>query len=113
MDNAVLFLACAVGGLLFVALALAFVYSSRYKKVGPNQVLVVAGRRHSITDPTTGARVERSFRIVKGGGTFIWPVVERVDELSLELMTLDVVTPKVYTMQGVAVTVDGVAQVKI
>lgn len=112
LSQPVFLLACAVGGLLFVILALAFVYSSRYKKVGPNRVLVVSGRRHTVVE-ASGARAERSFRIVKGGGTFIWPVLERVDELSLEIMTLDVVTPKVYTMQGVAVTVDGVAQVKI
>ncbi|MBI5876698.1 MAG: flotillin family protein [Chloroflexi bacterium] len=113
MDIVTLSLACAVGGLLLVAVLLAFVYSSRYKKVGPNQVLVISGRRHTVVDPVTNTHVQRSFRVVKGGGAFIWPVVERVDELSLELMTLDVVTPKVYTMQGVAVTVDGVAQVKI
>jgi flotillin len=57
--------------------------------------------------------MRRSFRIVRGGGTFIWPVVERVDNLSLELMTIEVVTTNVYTSQGVPVTVDGVAQVKV
>ena len=57
--------------------------------------------------------VKRSFRIVRGGGTFIWPVWERVDDLSLEIMTIEVVTPKVYTVAGVPITVDGVAQVKI
>jgi flotillin len=40
-------------------------------------------------------------------------VLERTDHLSLELMTIEIVTPNVYTMQGVPVTVDGVAQVKI
>lgn len=99
--------------LLFVALVLAGFYASRYKKVGPNEVLVISGRGYSGADPQTGQRVRRSFRIVRGGGTFVWPVVERVDDLSLELMTIDVITPKVYTAQGVPVTVDGVAQVKI
>ena len=51
--------------------------------------------------------------MVRGGGTFIWPVLERVDHLSLELMTIEVVTPNVYTLQGVPVTLDGVAQVKV
>jgi len=99
--------------LFFVLLVLAFVYSSRYKKVGPNGVLVVSGRGSAVVDTQTGQRSRRSFRIVRGGGTFIWPVVERVDDLSLELMTIDVITTKVYTAQGVPVTVDGVAQVKI
>src|SRR5216683_4882524 len=98
----------------FVIMAVLFVIAGRYKKVGPNQVLVISGgRKHTIVDPLTGKKETLSFRLVKGGSTLVLPVVERVDELSLEIMTLDVNTPKVYTLQGVAVTVDGVAQVKI
>ncbi|MBI3731999.1 MAG: flotillin family protein [Chloroflexi bacterium] len=111
MNSQTLTVVAAVFGLLFVLLILAFVYASRYRKVGPNTVLVVSGRKQGPVDQTTGHA--RSFRLVTGGGSFIWPVLERVDELSLEIMTIDVVTPKVYTSQGVPVTVDGVAQVKI
>lgn len=103
----------AIFGLLFVLLTLAFVYSTRYKKVGPNEVLVISGRKREMINPVTGQTETVGFRIIKGGGTFIWPVIERVDDLSLEIMTIDVVTPKVYTLQGVPVTVDGVAQVKV
>lgn len=103
----------AIFALLFVLLTLAFVYSTRYKKVGPNEVLVVSGRKREMINPVTGQPETVGFRIVKGGGTFIWPVVERVDDLSLEIMTIDVITQKVYTVQGVPVTVDGVAQVKV
>lgn len=85
------------------------VIASRYVKVGPNQVLIVSGFNRTI--PGTTQKV--GFRIVKGGATFIWPVFERVDPLSLELMTIDVKTPEVYTVQGVPVMVDGVAQVKV
>lgn len=99
--------------LFFVLLVVALVYSSRYQKVGPNQVLIISGRGTIFVDPTSGASLRRSFRVVRGGGTFIWPVVERVDHLSLELMTIEVVTPNVYTLHGVPVTVDGVAQVKV
>ena len=53
------------------------------------------------------------YRIVKGGGTFVMPVKEKVDILSLEILTIDVQTPEVYTSKGVPVKVDGVAQVKI
>ena len=103
----------AIFGLLFVFLILAMVYSSRYKKVGPNEVLIISGRGTAVIDSATGKAYRRSFRIVRGGGTFIWPVLERVDHLSLELMTIEVVTPNVYTLYGVPVTVDGVAQVKV
>jgi len=97
----------AIFGLFFVLLVLAFVYASRYKKVGPNQVLVISGQRRR------RAPGQPSVRVVTGGGTFIWPVIERVDALSLELMTIDVVTRDVPTKQGVMVTVDGVAQIKV
>jgi flotillin len=102
----------AIFGLFFVILVLALVYSGRYKKVGPNEVLIISGRGMSTFD-AVGKPYRRTFRIVRGGGTFIWPVLERTDYLSLELMTIEIMTPNVYTQMGVAVTVDGVAQVKI
>lgn len=99
--------------LLFLLLTGAAALATRYKKVGPNQVLVISGRRHRFRNPVTGEVETRAYRIVKGGGTLILPIIERADDLSLEIMTIDVVTPKVYTQRGVPVTVDGVAQVKI
>jgi flotillin len=57
--------------------------------------------------------MKSNFRIVTGGRSFVWPVLERVDYLSLEIITIDVTTPDVPSIQGVPVTVDGVAQVKI
>lgn len=95
--------------LLFILFTLVAVYASRVRKVGPNEVLVISGRKHR--DKTTG-EVE-PYRIVKGGRAFIWPILERVDVLLLEIMTIDVTTDDVYTKQGVAVTLEGVAQIKI
>src|SRR6058998_2927327 len=96
-----------VGAFLLIWMVL-----SRYTKVGPNDVLVVSGRKHRYADPD-GTVKTRGFRIVKGGGTFVYPVVEKVDILSLELLTIDVQTPEVYTSKGVPVKVDGVAQIKV
>jgi len=101
----------AVGLVLVIFLFLA-IWASRYTKVGPNQVLVVSGRRHKFVE-SDGTGQTRGFRIVKGGGTFVMPVVEKVDVLSLELLTIDVQTPEVYTSKGVPIKVDGVAQIKI
>ena len=94
---------------VFIGIA---VILSRYTKVGPNEVLVVSGKTHRYIDPD-GTERKRGFRIVKGGGTFVYPVVEKVDILSLELLTIDVQTPEVYTSKGVPVKVDGVAQIKV
>jgi flotillin len=104
-----------VGGviaILFVVFLFMGIYASRYTKVGPNEVLVISGKKRRMTDPD-GTAHEVGFRIVKGGGVFVWPVFEKVDILSLELLTIDVQTPEVYTSKGVPVKVDGVAQIKI
>ena len=102
---------------VFMGLALAFILAiyavaRRYKKVGPNQVMVISGRKAKIKTPD-GRIEEVGFRIRRGGGAFILPLLEKVDLLSLEIMTLDVTTPEVYTKPGVPIIVDGVAQVKV
>jgi len=98
--------------ILFIIFLFIGIWASRYTKVGPNQVLVVSGGRHRVVD-ADGSLRDVGFRIVKGGGTFVMPVKEKVDILSLEILTIDVQTPEVYTSKGVPVRVDGVAQVKI
>ena len=102
----------AVVGIAVVIFLFVSVWASRYTKVGPNEVLIVSGRKHRSIDPA-GQPYTRGFRIVKGGGTFILPVIEKSDVLSLELLTIDVQTPEVYTSKGVPVKVDGVAQIKV
>src|SRR5438876_6569083 len=104
--------AFAVMAIVLVLVLSVLVWASRYTKVGPNEVLVVSGRKKRVVDPD-GTIQSRGFRIVKGGGTFVIPVVEKVDLLSLELLTIDVQTPEVYTSKGVPVKVDGVAQIKV
>jgi flotillin len=94
---------------LFFGFTLIAVYASRVQKVGPNEVLVISGRQRR--NPQTGEK--EPYRIVKGGRAFIWPILERVDRIMLEIMTIEVTTEKVYTKQGVAITLEGVAQIKI
>ena len=91
-----------VAAFLFVFFMFIGIWASRYTKVGPNQVLVISGRKHQVIDPD-GTTRNIGFRIVKGGGVFVWPVYEKVDILSLELLTIDVQTPEVYTSKGVPV----------
>jgi flotillin len=95
--------------LFFILFALVAVYASRVQKVGPNEVLVISGRQRRNSE--TG-EVE-PYKIVKGGRAFIWPILERVDRISLEIMTIEVTTEDVYSKQGVAITLEGVAQIKV
>jgi len=101
-----------VGGVLFVVFLFILIWARRYVKVGPNAVLIISGRQKKSLDADGVAR-RVGFRMVQGGGTFVWPVVERYDILSLELLTLEPRCESVYTVQGVPVTVNGVAQVKV
>jgi flotillin len=86
-----------------MALALMFligVFARLFRKAGPHQALIVYGFRGT--------------RVIKGRGTVIFPMMENCRELSLELMSFDVAPQQdLYTMQGVAVTVEAVAQIKV
>ena len=103
-----------VGGLglvLFFFLMVGFL-GSFYQKAGPNEVLIVSGRRYGFID-ATGKRAARGYKIVAGGGTIVWPILEKVNRMSLENITLDIVTPEFYTRLGVPIMVEGVAQIKV
>jgi flotillin len=87
---------------------------ARYKKAGPDEALIVFGRKQLAGRKDTDAPGEAlGFRIVHGGGTFIWPGWESFERLSLKMMTLEINMPHVYTEQGIPINVRAVAQVKI
>ena len=94
--------------IVFAMFVFAAVWASRYVKVGPNRVLVVSGRRVRQPD---GSFV--GYRIVKGGGTFVIPIVERLDVLSLEVITVEMPWARAQVAGGHAVKADCVAQVKV
>jgi flotillin len=97
-----------VGSVLVALLVIAFaVWAHQYTKVGPNEVLIISGRR----GPRKDGR--RGYRVVRGGGTYVRPFRERVQRLSLELLQFDVRTQETYTTHGVPVQIDGVCMVKI
>ncbi|HWW01506.1 MAG TPA: SPFH domain-containing protein [Candidatus Acidoferrum sp.] len=106
--------AIAIGSVVVILLfIIGGIFANRYTKVGPNEVLVISGRKRKVVDPDGNVR-QVGFRIVKGGGVLVWPVLEKVDILKLELMTIDVQQEQdVYTSKGVPVRVDGVAQIKV
>ncbi|AEI41649.1 flotillin family protein [Paenibacillus mucilaginosus] len=106
--DALLVPAVVVG--VIVVLGLAF--WARYKTVSPDEAMIVTGSflgtKHVLTDDTG-----RKIKIVRGGGSFILPVFQQAEFLSLLSHKLDISTPEVYTEQGVPVLADGVAIIKI
>lgn len=104
--------AYVAGFILLVIFLFAYIWASRYIKVGPNEVLVISGRKRKILNPDGTTRVI-GYRLVHGGGAFVIPVIEQAQIMSMELITLDFKTPPVITLHGVPVLVDGVAQIKV
>ncbi|MGI5836021.1 MAG: flotillin family protein [Chloroflexota bacterium] len=96
-----------MGGVIVIAslavlaiLMILMIAARMYRKVGPNQALIIYGFGGT--------------RIVKGAGAIVLPMVQSCQELSLELMSFDVSPEQdLYTEQGVAVTVEAVAQIKV
>src|SRR5262252_1700662 len=71
-----------------------------YRKAGPHEALIVYGLGGT--------------HVVVGHGKVVFPMVQVCRELSLELMSFDVAPQQdLYTKQGVAVTVEAVAQIKV
>ncbi len=96
-------LGVAVIAILIIAAVLLILsaYGRLYHRVGPNRALIIYG----------GAREPQ---VVKGGGRFVVPLVQRAEELSLELMSFDVAPQQdLYTNQGVSVRVEAVTQLKV
>jgi flotillin len=89
-----------VGLAVICLLALLVGLAKMFRKAGPNQAIIVYGFRAP--------------RVIKSGGAVIFPVIETYRELTLELMSFDVAPQQdLYTKQGVAVTVEAVAQIKV
>lgn len=106
----------ALAAVLFILLALAAllaIVSRNIVKVPPNMVAVFSGRKRSIIDPETGQRRTVGYRLVKGGSSVRIPIIERVDFLSLNVMTIPLKITSAYTKEGVPVSVDAVANVKV
>src|ERR1700760_3890414 len=89
-----------VAALLLVVLFCMSMFARLMRKAGPHEALIVYGLRGT--------------RVIKGRSTMILPMVESWRGLSLELMSFDVAPQQdLYTRQGVAVTVEAVAQIKV
>ncbi|XP_075042733.1 flotillin-1 isoform X2 [Mixophyes fleayi] len=68
---------------------------------GPNEAMVVSGFCRS---PPV---------MIAGGRVFVLPCVQQIQRISLNTLTLNVKSEKVYTRHGVPISVTGIAQVKI
>jgi len=94
---------------LFAAMAL---FARNYIKVPPSTVAIFYGRKHQLVDER-GNKSTVGFRVVRGGAALRVPVLEQVAYLSLNIISIPLRIQRAYTKEGVAVTVEAVANVKI
>uniref|UniRef100_A0A8C7P196 Flotillin n=1 Tax=Oncorhynchus mykiss TaxID=8022 RepID=A0A8C7P196_ONCMY len=68
---------------------------------GPNEAMVVSG---CLRSPPV---------MIAGGRVFVLPCFQKIQRISLNILTLSVKSEKVYTRRGVPISVTGIAQMKI
>lgn len=90
----------------------------RYKIAPPDTALIISGllrRSYKVRNPDgTVSSKKFGYRIVRGGATFYIPGIERIDQLDMCLMQVDIKTAQpVPTKEYISVLVDAVANIKI
>jgi len=102
-----------IGAFLVVLGLLVLLFAKQYRKVGPNEILIISGGRKRTIIKPDGTKSKIGYRYRAGGGTFVFPFIETVDTLPMEVLTLNIKTPEVLTNGGVPLMADAVAQIKI
>lgn len=89
-----------IAAIVVVILLALFSIVNSYKKVPPNQAMIVYG---------LGGK-----RVVQGGGTFVIPGFQNNKTISMMLMSFDVIPAQaMFSRQGIKLNLEAVAQIKI
>ncbi|MGE7726608.1 flotillin family protein [Bacillus cereus] len=103
-----------IGGvLLAILILLILVFITKYRTVGPDEALIVTGNWLGGGKNVVTTDDGKKIKIIRGGGTFVVPIMQRAEPLSLLNYKLEVGTRDTYTKQGVPVTVNGVSIIKV
>lgn len=100
-------LGIAFGALAIILLLFSFIRA--FLVIGrPNELLVFSGRPYRLeTGETVG------FRLLRGGRSIRWPIIERVDRMDMTVMPVDIQIRAAYAKGNIPINVDAVANAKI
>lgn len=98
---------------IVVVAALVAVVLKNYRKVGPNEVLIISGGRKRTIAMPDGTSRQVGYRIRIGGGTFVRPFIEQAQILPLEIIPMDIKVDDAISTNGIRCTIRGTAEVKI
>jgi flotillin len=110
--NLTFWLIAAGAVILFFAVVI-LILSLQYRKVGPNEALIIAGGRKRTVTLADGTKRKVGYRYRLGGGVFAWPGMEKVYALPMDVISVSIRTPEVLTHGGVPILAEASAQVKI
>ena len=107
LGTAVFLLGAAVGtvfALAFLILVVkGFLYICR-----PNEILIFAGRRHTLPDGTSAG-----YKVVRRGWAVRIPLLETVSRMDMRLFMVEVAVTNAYSRNGIPLDVRAIANVKI
>lgn len=102
-----------IATIIIVVLLIIALIAGRYRKTGPNQALIITGGLlkgpYLTTVPETSTRV----KVVKGGGAFVWPIVQQAQVLNMDTFTYEVQVQNVMTLNNVKVNAKATATLRI
>ena len=101
------------GAVIVVFALIILILALRYRKVGPNEALIIAGGRKRSITLADGTKQKIGYRYRLGGGVFVWPGMEKVYVLPMDIIPVTIRTPEVLTHGGVPIMAEASAQIKV
>ncbi len=74
----------------------------------PNQIAVITGRTRELTAGTV-----IGYRVLRGGRTLRWPIIEKVQFMDLNTIAIEVAVTNAYSKGAIPLNVQGIANVKL
>jgi len=100
---------------LLIAVIAGFAFS-RYRVAGPNEAIIVTGRKgKEVINPETGQITAdlSGQKVVMGAGVFVWPIVQKSAVLDLSARQIAIHVGSAVSSHGIKVSLEGVAIVKV
>jgi flotillin len=98
---------------VIVVAAILVIFFKNFRKVGPNEVLIISGGKKRTVMLPDGTKKEVGYRLRIGGGTFVKPFVEQAQVLPLEIIPMNFQIDDAISTNGIRSTIKGTAEVKI
>lgn len=96
-----------------IILVLLFVLISSYKKVGPNEVLIITGGFLHGPFVMSNEKTHTRVKVIKGGGAFVWPIIQQAEVQSLDTFNIPVTVEDIMTKDMVPVDVKATALLRV